>query len=79
MKKLFPANSQEKSLVDAVNCTSYKKRLSKTDHVFGAEDNITYTTFYVYVYDFQPPLWIQISFSQHHKLNLQQFFITFSR
>ncbi|CAB0030885.1 unnamed protein product [Trichogramma brassicae] len=34
--------------------------------------------FYVYVYDFQPPLLIQISFSQSSKLNLQQFFITFS-
>jgi len=34
--------------------------------------------FYVYVYDFQPPLWIIISFSQHPKLDLLQFFITFS-
>jgi hypothetical protein len=43
--------------------------------VFGSEDN---TTFFVYVYDFQSPLWIIISFSQHPKLDLLQFFITFS-
>jgi hypothetical protein len=45
------------------------------DYVFGSEDN---TTFFVYVYDFQSPLWIIISFSQHPKLDLLQFFITFS-
>ncbi|XP_018573311.1 attractin isoform X3 [Anoplophora glabripennis] len=60
------------------NCTTFRWRFSKTDYNFGIEDNITLTTFYVYVYDFQPPLWIQISFSQYPKLNLQQFFITFS-
>ncbi|PZC74811.1 hypothetical protein B5X24_HaOG207124 [Helicoverpa armigera] len=49
-----------------------------SDHAFGVEDNVTLTTFFVYVYDFRPPLWIQISFSQYPKLNLQQFFITFS-
>lgn len=53
-------------------------RFAKADHNFGMEDNVNLTTFYVYVYDFQPPLWIQISFSQYPKLNLQQFFITFS-
>jgi hypothetical protein len=48
---------------------------SQGDYVFGSEDN---TTFFVYVYDFQSPLWIIISFSQHPKLDLLQFFITFS-
>jgi hypothetical protein len=47
----------------------------QSDYTFGSEDN---TTFYVYVYDFQSPLWIIISFSQHPKLDLLQFFITFS-
>ncbi|KAF9414416.1 hypothetical protein HW555_007670 [Spodoptera exigua] len=51
---------------------------AKSEHAFGVEDNVTLTTFFVYVYDFRPPLWIQISFSQYPKLNLQQFFITFS-
>ena len=32
----------------------------------------------MYVYDFRSPIWIQVSFSQHPKLELQQFFITFS-
>lgn len=72
------ANGQEKSVFHSINCTSFKYRFSKADHNFGIEDNVTLTTFYVYVYDFQPPLWIQISFSQYPKLNLQQFFITFS-
>ncbi|XP_011499163.1 PREDICTED: attractin-like protein 1 [Ceratosolen solmsi marchali] len=74
------ANSPEKPLLLGANCTNltYKHRFSKADYNFGNEDNNTLTTFYVYVYDFQPPLWIQISFSQYSKLNLQQFFITFS-
>ncbi|KYM99556.1 Putative protein tag-53 [Cyphomyrmex costatus] len=72
-------NSDEVKLVTNANCTTtmYKHRFSKADYNFGNEDNNTLTTFYVYVYDFQPPLWIQISFSQYSKLNLQQFFITF--
>merc|ERR1719458_1866541 len=53
----------------------FKHRFSKSEYTFGSEDN---TTFLVYVYDFQPPLWIIISFSQHPKLDLLQFFITFS-
>merc|ERR1719392_13833 len=57
------------------NCTVFKHRFSKSEYTFGNEEN---TTFYVYVYDFQPPLWIIISFSQHPKLDLLQFFITFS-
>lgn len=70
-------NSPEKPLLLGANCTTimYKHRFSKADYNFGSEDNNT--TFFVYVYDFQPPLWIQISFSQYSKLNLQQFFITF--
>ncbi|XP_029172341.1 attractin-like protein 1 isoform X2 [Nylanderia fulva] len=72
-------NSPEKPLLLGANCTTtmYKQRFSKADYNFGSEDNNTFTTFYVYVYDFQPPVWIQISFSQYSKLNLQQFFITF--
>lgn len=72
------AGGPEKSLFSNMNCSQFRYRFSKTDHHFGIEDNITLTTFYVYVYDFQPPLWIQIAFSQYPKLNLQQFFITFS-
>lgn len=63
----------EKPLFTGHNCSTFKTRFSKSDYNFNNE-----TTFYVYVYDFQPPVWIQISFSQYPKLNLQQFFITFS-
>ncbi|EZA62767.1 Putative protein tag-53 [Ooceraea biroi] len=72
-------NTPEKSVLLGANCTTtmYKHRFSKADYNFGSEDNNSLTTFYVYVYDFQPPLWIQISFSQYSKLNLQQFFVTF--
>lgn len=71
-------NSPERELFTNQNCTTFKSKFSKSSYHFGMEDNVTQTTFYVYVYDFQPPLWIQISFSQYPKLNLQQFFITFS-
>ncbi|KAG7200810.1 hypothetical protein KM043_003181 [Ampulex compressa] len=72
-------NGPELPLLVSENCTTsmFKRRFSKADYSFGSEDNNTLTTFYVYVYDFQTPLWIQISFSQYAKLNLQQFFITF--
>ena len=50
-------------------------RFAKDEYNFGADEN---TTFYVYVYDFETPLEIVVSFSQHPKLDLLQFFITFS-
>lgn len=75
---VLTATSGEKSLLNAGNCSNFRSRFAKADHHFGVSDNVTLTTFYVYVYDFHPPLWIQISFSQYPKLNLQQFFITFS-
>ncbi|CAH2254215.1 jg14380 [Pararge aegeria aegeria] len=68
----------EKTLFSDVNCSNFRYKFAKSEHAFGVEDNVTLTTFFVYVYDFRPPLWIQISFSQYPKLNLQQFFITFS-
>lgn len=71
-------NQNEKVLFSNINCSTFRHRFSKAEHQFGVENNLTLTTFYVYVYDFQPPLWIQIAFSQYPKLNLQQFFITFS-
>ncbi|EFA10578.2 Attractin-like protein 1 [Tribolium castaneum] len=71
-------SKEEKPIYEDFNCTTFRTKFPKSDYNFGVEDNITLTTFYVYVYDFQPPLWIQISFSQYPKLNLQQFFITFS-
>ncbi|CAB0010888.1 unnamed protein product [Nesidiocoris tenuis] len=71
-------NQPEKPLFMNHNCSNFKARFYKNEYNFGAMDNVSLTTFYVYVYDFQPPLWIQISFSQYPKLNLQQFFITFS-
>ena len=72
--KCFAATSAERTLFENHSCTSFLTRFTKAEYNFGIED----TTFYVYVYDFRPPLWIQISFSQYPKLNLQQFFITFS-
>ncbi|XP_041985454.1 attractin-like protein 1 [Aricia agestis] len=68
----------ERTLFSDLNCTNFRYKFAKSEHAFGVEDNVTLTTFFVYVYDFRPPLWIQISFSQYPKLNLQQFFITFS-
>ncbi|XP_055371628.1 attractin-like protein 1 [Condylostylus longicornis] len=72
------AGGPEKTAFSGLNCSNFRHRFSKTEYHFGSLDNDTLTTFYVYVYDFQPPLWIQIAFSQYPKLNLQQFFITFS-
>ena len=57
------------------NCSDFKHRFSKDDYIFGMNN---YTTFYVYIYDMKTPMWVVISFSQHPKLDLLQFFITFS-
>ncbi|XP_023308777.2 attractin [Lucilia cuprina] len=74
------AGSQSKILFTNINCSTFRHRFPKTEYQFGhsPEDNSSLTTFYVFVHDFQPPIWIQIAFSQYPKLNLQQFFITFS-
>ena len=71
---VFAATSAERTLFENHSCTSFLTRFTKAEYNFGIED----TTFYVYVYDLRPPLWIQISFSQYPKLNLQTFSITFS-
>jgi len=65
----------EDVIITEKNCSQFKYRFPKSEYTFGNEEN---TTFYVYLYDFTPPLWIIISFSQHPKLDLLQFFITFS-
>jgi len=65
---------EEKTLISNQNCSDFKHRFSKDDYLFG----MNYTTFYVYVYDIETPMWVIISFSQHAKLDLRQFFITFS-
>ena len=70
-----PLNS-EKPLFEG-NCKKleYKHHFSKADYIFGNKNNNTLTTFYVNVYDFQPPLWIQVSFSQYEKVpNFLSFF-----
>ncbi|XP_023034074.1 attractin-like protein 1 isoform X2 [Drosophila willistoni] len=74
------AGSPEKLILVGVNCSTFRHRFPKTEYQFGhlPDDNSSLTTFYVFVHDFQPPIWIQIAFSQYPKLNLQQFFITFS-
>ncbi|KAL3268005.1 hypothetical protein HHI36_007138 [Cryptolaemus montrouzieri] len=67
---------EEIPIFSGYNCTTFHYKFAKSEYNFGVKNNIPQTTFNVYVYDFQPPLWIQISFSQYPKLNLKQFFIT---
>ena len=69
------AGGNETVLYCNESCKQWKRTFSKANFEFGTSEN---TTFYVYVYDLTPPLWIRISFSQHPKLNLLQFFVTFS-
>ena len=40
------------------NCTQFKDQFSKDEFVFFEDNN---TTFYIHIYDFEPPLWIIIS------------------
>ena len=73
----FPtARSHESWIISNYTGTRIKQRFSASEYTFGsAEDN---TTFNVYVYNFTPPIEIVVSFSQHPKLDLVQFFSIFS-
>ncbi|CAH1259216.1 ATRNL1 [Branchiostoma lanceolatum] len=64
-----------KVLVSATDFTFYKSVYSHVDYSFGTSQN---TTFYVIVYNFTTPFWLQVTFSQHGSiLDLVQFFVTF--
>ncbi|XP_037091277.1 attractin-like protein 1 [Pollicipes pollicipes] len=65
----------ERVILADYNCTQYERTFTQSEYNFGTPDN---TTFYVYVYNLRPPLFVQVAFSQHPRLNLRQFFITFS-
>ncbi|KAG7168510.1 Attractin-like [Homarus americanus] len=68
--------SHESWIIRNYTGTRIKRRFSASDYTFGSADNNT--TFHVYVYNFTPPIEIVVSFSQHPKLDLIQFFSIFS-
>ncbi|KAL5020999.1 hypothetical protein ScPMuIL_000154 [Solemya velum] len=55
-------------------CTFYRTKFQHRDHEFGADAN---TTILVYVFGFQTPFGLQISFSQSPSIDLVHFFVTF--
>ncbi|GAB6024044.1 hypothetical protein CHUAL_008765 [Chamberlinius hualienensis] len=70
------ASKPETAVIFNQSCRNFKYHFSHTEYELGTNEN---TTIYVYVYDFQTPMSIQIAFTQYPKLDLLQFFITFSR
>ncbi|XP_071548836.1 attractin-like protein 1 isoform X2 [Panulirus ornatus] len=68
--------SHESWIIRNYTGTEIKQRFSASEYAFGSADNNT--TFHVYVYNFTPPIEIVVSFSQHPKLDLLQFFSIFS-
>ncbi|XP_064094785.1 attractin-like [Macrobrachium nipponense] len=68
--------SHESWIIRNFTGTRIKRRFSASEYTFGSADNST--TFHVYVYNFTPPIEIIVSFSQHPKLDLIQFFSIFS-
>ncbi|XP_076062898.1 attractin-like protein dsd isoform X2 [Oratosquilla oratoria] len=69
-------NQHEDWIIRNFTGTRIKRRFSASEYVFGGSGNNT--TFFVYVYNFTPPIEIVVSFSQHPKLDLIQFFTIFS-
>ncbi|CAG0906574.1 unnamed protein product, partial [Cyprideis torosa] len=73
-------SEDETSVQNAISCPttglSHQLIFSAEDYHLG--DPNYNTTFRVYLYDLQPPLIVTVAFSQHPKLDLLQFFITFS-
>ena len=52
------SSGEERFLVYNQSFTAYKSRFPRSQYQFGSEEN---TTFYVYVYDFRSPIWIQVT------------------
>ena len=75
-RSFLDSRPEGKLLVSNHKCNYYKAKFSHKIYFFGGQEN---TTFFVYIYDFQTPFWLQISFSQFPKIDLVQFFITFFR
>ncbi|KAK3590248.1 hypothetical protein CHS0354_041323 [Potamilus streckersoni] len=71
----YRSKSQEETLkVNSHYCNYFRTKFEYKDFNFGPEDNLT---FFVYVYNFTTPFWLQISFSQFPKIDLVHFFVTF--
>ncbi|XP_074640642.1 attractin-like protein 1 [Tubulanus polymorphus] len=69
-------NERERLLITDVKCPlrPYEAKFSHKQFAFGSNANVT---FFVYIYNFQTPFWVKISFSQHNEIDLVQFFIVF--
>lgn len=68
------SHPQEQFLTREYMCTYFRSKFEHKEYSFGPDDNVT---FFVYVYDFKTPFWLQISFSQFPKIDLVHFFVTF--
>lgn len=68
------SHPQEQFKTREYMCTYFRSKFEHKDYNFGPDDNVT---FFVYVYDFKTPFWLQISFSQFPKIDLVHFFVTF--
>ncbi|XP_025093871.1 attractin-like isoform X2 [Pomacea canaliculata] len=68
------AEPGEKMITESQECGYFRTKFDHKNHAFGGEMN---TTFFVYVYSFRTPFWLQISFSQFPKIDLVHFFVTF--
>ncbi|XP_021361114.1 attractin-like isoform X3 [Mizuhopecten yessoensis] len=67
-------SKSEVIFVESYSCNYFRDKFEHQDYSFGSSEN---TTFLVYVYNFQTPFWLQISFSQFPKIDLVHFFVTF--
>lgn len=65
---------RETIIVQKHSCNYFRAKFDHGEYSFGPQEN---TTFLVYVYGFQTPFWLQISFSQFAKIDLVHFFVTF--
>ncbi|XP_069140084.1 attractin-like protein 1 isoform X2 [Argopecten irradians] len=68
-------SKNEVIFVESFSCNYYRDKFEHQDYSFGSSEN---TTFLVYVYNFQTPFWLQISFVRSVSLNLVLFFTLFS-
>ncbi|KAL4231921.1 hypothetical protein ACF0H5_009497 [Mactra antiquata] len=68
------SHPQEQYKTRGYSCSSFRSKFEHKDYNFGPDHNFT---FFVYVYNFTTPFWLQISFSQFPKIDLVHFFVTF--
>uniref|UniRef100_A0A6B2E548 Putative attractin n=1 Tax=Phlebotomus kandelakii TaxID=1109342 RepID=A0A6B2E548_9DIPT len=68
------AGSLERTILTDFDTSEFTGVLTASKYRFGIIDGVPLTTFYVYMYDLKPPLWIRIAFSQYPQFEKEKIY-----